>query len=70
MRIQAKTLSTGAAGINPQPTRTDTAFLRQTLRIATATRAELELLCLHHGINHQGLPTSTLRQALKQRIGR
>ncbi|MGH1358236.1 MAG: hypothetical protein ACRBC3_05680 [Burkholderiaceae bacterium] len=50
--------------------RLDTERLRQTLQIATAARAELEALCQQQGISHHGQPTPTLRQALKQRIGR
>lgn len=70
MRIQDTPSGASSSDGTPPSARTDTAFLRETLRIATATRAELESLCLQHGINHQSLPTSTLRQALKQRIVR
>ena len=70
MRTLPRLSGTGASDGQSGHYRADTELLRETLRIATATRAELEMLCLQQGISHQGLPTPTLRQALKQRIVR
>ena len=49
-------------------TRLDTDTLMMTVKIATACRAELESLCIIHGISYQGQPAATLRQALRQRL--
>ncbi|MEZ5652042.1 MAG: hypothetical protein R3E87_16010 [Burkholderiaceae bacterium] len=38
------------------------------VRIATANRAELELLCIQAGLEHRRQPTATLRTALRQRM--
>ncbi|MEZ5740499.1 MAG: hypothetical protein R3E68_14315 [Burkholderiaceae bacterium] len=39
-----------------------------TVRIATASRAELEQLGDRHGVSHRNLGNSALRQAIKQRL--
>lgn len=39
-----------------------------TVRIATASRAELEHLCALAGLEHRRQPTPTLRSALRQRL--
>ena len=39
-----------------------------TVRIATASRAELERLCAQAGLEHRRQPTATLRTALRQRL--
>ncbi|MGB7182292.1 MAG: hypothetical protein WA888_07205 [Burkholderiaceae bacterium] len=42
--------------------------LAQTVMISTASRRELETLCIQLGVPYQGQPSATLRQALKQRV--
>lgn len=42
--------------------------LAQTILISTASRRELEQMCIRMGVPHQSQPTATLRQALKQRL--
>ena len=42
--------------------------LAQTIMISTATRKELERMCIQLGVPHQSQPSATLRQALKQRL--
>ncbi len=49
-------------------TRLDTDTLMLTVKIATACRAELESLCIIHGIAYRGQPAATLREALRQRL--
>jgi len=49
-------------------TRLNSDRLILTVKIATACRSELENLCIVHGITHRGQPTTTLREALKQRL--
>lgn len=39
-----------------------------TVRIATASRPELELLCAKHGLEFRHQQSSTLRAALRQRL--
>lgn len=58
----------GKKSIGEPERRLDGDTLKQTLKIATACRAELEDLCIVHGIAYQGQPTTTLREALKQRM--
>ncbi|MFK7963932.1 MAG: hypothetical protein AB8C46_08200 [Burkholderiaceae bacterium] len=48
--------------------RLDTDTLMMTVKIATACRAELESLCIIHGISYRGQPAATLREALRQRL--
>lgn len=42
--------------------------LAQTILISTASRRELEQMCIRMGVPHQSQPSATLRQALKQRL--
>ena len=43
-------------------------MLAQTVMISTASRRELETMCIQLGVPYDRQPSATLRQALKQRL--